>query len=149
MENLTIDPLKGYGNMPFGMTLDDVVKLHGEPDYQEEIESITGDGNLCTNFEYDNLDLSIYFEGVASPVISCFSIHNPDSLLYGERVFDLNKKQIIELMKRRDYSDYEEEVADGEDCLSYEELMLDFYFEEDKVTEVLIGVVIDEQENTI
>ena len=37
MKDFTIMPLKGYGEIPFGMTLDDAVKLLNMPDFYEEL----------------------------------------------------------------------------------------------------------------
>ena len=39
MENFTIEPLKGYGELSFGMPIDDLVEVLGQPTNQEEIES--------------------------------------------------------------------------------------------------------------
>ena len=33
MKDFTIMPLKGYGEIPFGMTLDEAVKILGMPDF--------------------------------------------------------------------------------------------------------------------
>ena len=40
MENFTIEPLKGYGEIPFGMCLDDVVKVIGMPEFYEELNDM-------------------------------------------------------------------------------------------------------------
>ena len=39
MENFKIEPLKGYGELQFGMPIDDVVEILGQPTNQVEIES--------------------------------------------------------------------------------------------------------------
>ena len=40
MENLIIEPLKGYGDIKFGMSIDEVVNVFGTPSNHEELEPI-------------------------------------------------------------------------------------------------------------
>ena len=40
MKNLTIEPFKGYGDIKFGMSIEDIVNIFGEPSNNEELESI-------------------------------------------------------------------------------------------------------------
>ena len=40
MKDFTIMPLKGYGEIPFGMSLDETVKLLSMPDFYEELSDM-------------------------------------------------------------------------------------------------------------
>lgn len=71
MKDLTIKPLEGYGELPFGMSLDDVIKYLGKPDYQEELLPLD-DYNRLISFDYEVLCMKIYLEGVTNTVISSF-----------------------------------------------------------------------------
>ena len=135
MENYTIEPLKGYGDFQFGMSIDEVVESLGQPSNQEEIESAYEDGNHIIVLDYEDFDLSMYFEGDTVQRLTNFYTVNAESVLFGAKIFDLNKDQLIELMKENGYEDYIEDKEDG-DCVSYDELNLDFYFDDNQLVEV-------------
>ena len=61
----------------------------------------------------------------------------------------MNINQILELMRRNGYKEYEEEDQDGDTCIIFDELMLDFYFKDGDLIDVLWGVIVDSQGNLI
>lgn len=135
MENFIIEPLKGYGDLQFGMLIDDVVAFLGQPTEQEEIDSAYEDESHIFVLDYEELDSSLYFEGSTEQRLTNFYTLNRKSELFGAKIFDLNKEEIIELMKQNGYDDYVEDIEDG-DCISYDELNLDFYFDDNQLVEV-------------
>ena len=56
MENFTIEPLKGYGELSFGMPIDDLVEVLGQPTNQEEIESAYEDDSHVIVLDYEDND---------------------------------------------------------------------------------------------
>jgi hypothetical protein len=149
MKDFTIEPLKGYGEIPFGMTLDEAVKTLGMPDFYEELSDMEETGNRSIFYEYDELETNIYFEGVTKSVVACFETENTEATLYGEPVFDLTKEEIIDLMKKQGFKELEEETEDEELRVSFEDAMVDFFFDEDELTAVSWGVLVDEQGDII
>ena len=149
MKDFTIEPLKGYGEIPFGMTLDEAVKKLGMPDFYEELSDMEETGNRSIFYEYDELETNIYFEGVTKSVVACFETENMEATLYGEPVFDLTKEEIIDLMKKQGFKELEEETEDDELRISFEDAMIDFFFDEDDLTAVSWGVLVDEQGDII
>ncbi len=135
MENFTIEPLKGYGELTFGMPIDDLVEVLGQPTNQEEIESAYEDDSHVVVLDYEDNDFSAYFEGDAVMKLTNFYTFNENSVLYGAKIFDLNKDELIELMKQNGFETYIEDKEDG-DCISYEELNIDFYFDDNQLVEV-------------
>ena len=135
MENFKIEPLQGYGDLQFGMPIDDVVEILGQPTNQEEIESAYEDDSHVVVLDYEDDDFSAYFEGNAMLKLSNFYTFNEKSELFGAKVFDLNKDEVVELMKQNGYESYVEDTEDG-DCMTYEELNLDFYFDDNKLVEI-------------
>ena len=135
MENFKIEPLKGYGDLQFGMPIDDVVEILGQPTNQEEIDSAYEDDNHVIVLDYDDNDFSAYFEGDTEQRLSNFYTFNEHSELYGAKIFDLNKEQLVELMKENGFETFIEDKEDG-DCITYEELNLDFYFDNNQLVEV-------------
>ena len=149
MKDFTIQPLKGYGEIPFGMTLDEAVKTLGMPDFYEELSDMEETGNRSIYYEYQELETNIYFEGVTKSVVACFETENMEATLYGEPVFDLSKEEIIDLMKKQGFKELEEETEDGELRVSFEDAMIDFFFDGDTMTAVSWGVLVDEQGDII
>ena len=142
-------PLKGYGEIPFGMTLDDAVKKLGMPDFYEELSDMEETGNRSIYYEYDELETNIYFEGVTKSVVACFETENMEATLYGEPVFDLTKEEIIDLMKKQGFKELEEETEDDELRVSFEDALVDFFFDEEGLTAVSWGVLVDDQGDII
>ena len=145
MKDFTIKPLQGYGEIPFGMTLDDAVKLLNMPDFYEELSDMEETGNRSIYYEYDSLATNIYFEGITKSVVACFETENQEATLYGKKVFGLTKDEVIKLMQAQGYKELEEEVEDGELRVSFEDALMDFFFEGDKMTAVSWGVLVDDQ----
>ena len=135
MENFKIEPLKAYGDLHFGMPIDDVVEIMGQPTNQEEIESAYEEDSHAVVLDYEENDFSAYFEGNEVLKLTNFYTFNEKTELYGAKIFDLNKEQLIELMKENGFENYIEDKEDG-DCISYDELNLDFYFDDNQLVEV-------------
>lgn len=150
MKNLTIEPFKGYGDIKFGMSIEDIVNIFGEPSNNEELESIIEENeNYSILYDYDDECMSICFEGVSKTIVASISTCNEDATLFGERVYEMDRKQIIDLMKRNGYKDYDEEEQEGDTCLIYDELMMDFYFNDGELIDVVWGVLVDPQGNIL
>jgi len=145
MNDFTIMPLKGYGEIPFGMTLDETVKLLNRPNYYEELGDMEETGNRSIYYEYNDIQTNIYFEGVTKSVVACFETENEAAMLFGKKVFELKKADIVKLMKDNGFKELEEETEDGELRVSFEDGMIDFFFEEDMLMAVSWGVLVDEQ----
>ena len=149
MKDFTIMPLKGYGEIPFGMTLDETVKKLGMPDFYEELSDMEETGNRSIFYEYEELETNIYFEGVTKSVVACFETENMEATLYREPVFDLTKEEIIDMMKEHGFKELEEENEDDELRVSFEDALIDFFFEDEMLTAVSWGVLVDEQGDII
>ena len=149
MKDFTIVPLKGYGEIPFGMSLDETVKLLNMPDFYEELSDMEETGNRSIYYEYDAIQTNIYFEGVTKSVVACFETENEAATLYGKKVFDLKKDEVIKLMSENGFKELEEETEDGELRVSFEDAMIDFFFEGDSISAVSWGVLVDEQGDII
>ena len=149
MKDFTIEPLKGYGEIPFGMTIDETVKLIGMPDFYEELSDMEETGNRSIYYEYEELQTNIYFEGITKSVAACFETENEAATLYCKKVFDLKKDEVVNLMKANGYKDMEEETEDGELRISFEDALIDFFFDGEQMTAVSWGVLVDEQGDII
>lgn len=138
-----IKPLEGCGVLRFGQTIDDVVALLGEA---EEIDQIDEDDMLNTIIlHYWERGISVFFEGVDKSVVSCIETDNPDSLLFGSKVFGLSMEKLISLMKKNGYDDYEVEMEEGENRISFEKGLIDFFYDGEEMLAISFGVLINEK----
>ncbi len=149
MKEFKIEPLKGYGEIPFGMPLDEAVKVLGMPVFYEELSDMEETENRSIYYEYEDLKTSIYFEGITKSVVACFETDNTEATLYGEKVFQLGKAAIMELLKQHGHVDFEQEDEDGETRISCEDILVDFFFDGETLSAVSWGVLVDDQGNII
>lgn len=142
MKLLTIEPFKGFGDLKFGQTIEETIKMMGDPDETEELDEEEFSSIVL---HYWDKEVSIFFEGVTKSVIGCFETEEPESILFGKKVFDLNPKEVIALMNENGYTKLEEDIEEGERRFTFEECLLDFFFEGDDLCAVSWGVFVNEQ----
>ncbi|MBI9034738.1 MAG: hypothetical protein JEZ03_09740 [Bacteroidales bacterium] len=146
MKKITPDivPLKGFGELQFGINLRNAFKFLGEPD---EIEDVNDKDDVVTTTLciYDALGLTLFFEGIDEQVLSIIEIQGLDAELFGKKVFTLEEKDISRLMRSHGFHEEERETEEwGEERLSYADALIDFYFEEGKLQIINWGVLVDE-----
>lgn len=144
MESIKMEilPKKGLGNVEFGNYTRILTKKLGSPQHVEEIS--TDDDLKTTVLSFEN-GITVFLEGLIDPVVSNIDIDNRNATLFGEKVFDLEEKGIKDLMHKNGYSEIEEEEEEwGETRLTFDDAMMDFYFESGKLVAVSWGVEIGE-----
>ncbi len=137
MEYLEINPKTGLNEIIFGNTIEKVTALIGEP---QDIENLDMDDESTIVLNYWDKGITLFFEDSNKPSLSCIEISNIDATLFGDKIFILSEEKIIQLMSDNGFTDYEVETeAWGEKRMTYEELMIDFYFENNKLSVVSWG----------
>jgi len=130
MNALTLDivPKKGFGEILFGDTSEKIITLLGQPEDVENIEDVDG-FNTVVLYYYEQ-GITIFFEGREKSVVACIEIENPDAVMFGKTIFDMTEQDIISLMKEKGYEVAEMELeTTGERRISYDDAMIDFFFE--------------------
>ncbi|NVO03629.1 MAG: hypothetical protein HXX09_13110 [Bacteroidetes bacterium] len=145
MENLEIKPNIGFGDITFGATQDEIIKVVGKP---EETEKLTEDEDFyAIACNYWDKGFTLFFDGDDNSVFSCVETDNAGATLFGKQIFKLKEKAIIELMQKNGFNDLDTELETwGEKRVSFEDALIDFYFDHDKLVSVNWGVVFDEEE---
>lgn len=137
-----IKPRQGFGELNFGLTIDETAKRLGEAQVIEQIDEEEVIDTLILH--YHDLKTIVFFEGANKSVLSCIETENTEAKLFGEDVFSMEEKQVIRLMKENGYTHYDMEPEEGENCLSYEDALIDFYFKGDKLIAVNWGVMVSD-----
>lgn len=91
---------------------------------------------------YDDQSFSLFFEADAELRLTSIEINNPEAILFGKKIFEMSEDQIIALMQENGFSEmYTEDEEWGEKLLSFEDALIDFYFEGEKLLTVNWSVV--------
>ena len=134
MENLEINLKNGLNVINFGCTMEKVTALLGEP---QDIENLDMDDESTTVLNYWDKGITLFFEDSNKPSLGCIEVSNKDATLFGKKIFLLSEEEIIQLMKENGYTEYETDTEVwGEKRLTYEDLMVDFYFDNQKLSVV-------------
>lgn len=133
----SIEIKKGLGNVLFGMPVEEVVALLGEA---EEVECVDNAADETTTIlHYEDGALTLFFEG-ENPTLECIDLSVDNATLFGNNVFDMNEKEIVQLMVKNNYLEQDaDEEAWGERRISFGEGNIDFFFEDDELLAVVFG----------
>ncbi|MDZ7740712.1 MAG: hypothetical protein U5Q03_02915 [Bacteroidota bacterium] len=141
---LEIKPKEGLGELKFGESSEKLISVLGEAEEMEDIEDEDEFNTVILN--YWDKGISAFFEGKENSVLSCFEVDNPEISLFGEKVFELSENEIIDLMKKNGYNDIDTDIEEnGEKRLSFEDGMIDFFFDDDSLLAVNWGVLVNDQ----
>ena len=90
----------------------------------------------------------MFFRDDTPPVLIALETAHPETELFGQRVFEMDEAGLIELMKKNglEFAETEDE-AWGERRLSFDDAMIDFYFEDGKLNTVNWSVIVDEDDD--
>lgn len=148
LTNFEIKPNVGYGNITFGLGIDEFVEKFGEP---EEIDNFDEDEELNTTvLHYWKVGFSAFFVGLATQILAGIEVDQPESTIFGEQIIGKPQDFIVDLMKKHGMTAYESEAEEDETGegteirLSYEESMMDFFFREGVLVYMNFGVFINE-----
>lgn len=127
---------QGYGDILFDMPVEEVVALLGKPSEVENIDNAEDESTTVLRYE-DRLTL--FFEG-ENPTLACIDIYDEEATLFDKEVFDLNEKELVQLMVANNYYEQDVENEDwGERRVTFGEGNIDFFFEDDEMVSIIIG----------
>lgn len=145
--NLLINPKKGYGDILFGMTYDEVINLLGSPD--EEIDSkdedfVLEDDPISKTIFYDELGAALYFELQPENelyILESIDVDNEEAVLFGKKVFELETKELVKFIENE--TKEKGEVEEDEDfptykIIDFEEAGISLQFDNDELITVTI-----------
>jgi len=135
-------PLKGYGELLFGESIDLTIQKTGEADQMDQIDGAEP-GSMVLS--YNHPEMVLFFEGYGTSVLAYIETRDPEALLFGKQVFLLNKSAIIDLMAANGFEEYDVDHDEGNELITYDLAMIDFSFYKDRLLAVSWGVLLDEQ----
>lgn len=132
MENTVIEllPLKGCNIFSFGANERDILSIIGEPDEKENFEEEGVDSSI---WYYDKLGMSLFFDKLDDGgfILSGLEMEENNLQFDGEKIFGKSIAEIKKLAANSNMGEEEQEMEEwGEIRLSYDDSMIDFYFDE-------------------
>jgi hypothetical protein len=135
---LEIHLKRGIGELVFGLSIEDIIKIIGSP---TEVEEMGEDIDYPTIvLHYEELGLNLFFDNNNSTKLTCIDLDNPNATLFGEKIIDLSPRKIEELMiKNNIFNETKEKEEWGEMRISFEDYSIDFYFIDEKLVSITFG----------
>ena len=133
--------LKGFCALNFGQTPHDAEALFGAP---EETQSLIDDILDTSSFvmHYWSRGFSLFFDVNNDKSLHIVEVDNPDTVLFGKKVFSLKEPELIELLKENGFKLSDSEKHEwGEKRLSFDEAGLDCYYENGKLSTISFSLV--------
>lgn len=146
---IEIKPLLGLEEIKFGADQAEVENIMGEP---EEIEDLEGeaDESDAEVWNYWKEGHTVFFDKAQNNRCACFETDNNKAVMWDKQVFQMNEQQITELMKTNGFTELDAEDEEwGERRVSFNDAVVDFYFENGQLISVSWGVMIDEDTNEV
>ena len=113
----------------------------GEPD---DVENLDMDDYSTTVLNYWDKGITMFFEDSNKPSLSCIEVSNKNATLFGKKIFWLSEEEVIKLMNENGYSNHEVETEVwGEKRLTFEDLMIDFYYDDNQLSVVSWGSLVN------
>ncbi|RLD36060.1 MAG: hypothetical protein DRI74_09755 [Bacteroidetes bacterium] len=145
LSKFEIKPNKGYGQIEFGMDMDKLAEIVGEP---EEIMSFDDEEELSiVVLHYWEQGFTVFMDGITRQVVAGIELDNPDSTLYGKKLIGETEDVVIAFMESKGHTKYEIEMEEKDKRYSFDEGMIDFFFVEGKLEYMNFGVLVDEEGN--
>ncbi len=130
-------PLKGLENIPFGCSQEIITAAIGEAEDVEDLEDEES-GIKTEALNYWDLCLNFFMEDRdGKKVLTSIQTDNLKAKFLGKEIFKMNPAELKEFMRENKFDEFDDaEETWGEQRISYDELNLDFYFEDKAMTTI-------------
>lgn len=141
----------GLGALKFGATREEVKVLLGAPDATEETQNSDEEGDLSESWHYDALELSMSFDQEEDWRLVTLAVTSDFYEFEGKTLIGLSRADLVSTLAKLEVEDLDLEDSDGEEASTHElytsdDLGLNFWVEDDKVTEVQLSLLFIDEE---
>lgn len=145
--NKKIIPQVGFDKVKFGLTVDEVKKILGEPDEISDNQYEGDDpGDTSRILYYDELGVSMTFESIFDFRLMELSFESEEFDLGGKLRIGMTKDDALKAAEALDFGettdeDLDDELEDGEnlEAVSYDDRNVTLWFEDGILTTIQIG----------
>lgn len=146
MNKYEIKPKIGLGSLLFGTSSPEVRMMLGEP---EEIEVMNeGEDFPMLVWHYWEEGFSLFFDPQQDNIFTSVEIDNDEAELWGLKLFKgYTEEQIINVFEQAGFKPSDvEEHAWGEKRVTFEDLLIDLYFEKGYLISINFGAFVDKNQ---
>lgn len=144
-ELIELKPKFGLGALKFGSSKEQVKALLGEPEEEEKIDEAEEYKTLI--WHYWDQGVSVFFDEAHHNRVTSLEVDNCDTELWGKKIFHMKEAEIIALFKEHSFTELDTEDCDwGERRVSFDDAFVDLYFEDNELSSINFGVVMDDME---
>ena len=145
---------QGIGDIKFGLETDEVIALLGDPDEVEQDSFSSSDEDIAESWHYDEHEISLSFDEDAEWRLVTIAVSSSDFTLNDEKIIGESMYVIKKIIKDQKLGDTETEDFSDADTpnqklLSVFKSSINFWFENDILTEVQFGLLWKDEENPI
>lgn len=139
----------GLGVIKFGMKRDDVKTLLGKATEVEKFSHPEKGTTVAESWHYDELDLSLSFDKEDDWKLVTFAVSGEEYQYKGKTFIGMKKDALLEVLKELkiddlDFEDWASEDTPTQELIASDMVGINFWLEEEKVTEVQWGPLYDD-----
>ncbi|MGQ1783569.1 MULTISPECIES: outer membrane protein assembly factor BamE domain-containing protein [unclassified Saccharicrinis] len=140
---------KGFDEIRFGMTRQQVKEILGEPDEIDAYSSSEEADDNTEAYHYDELELSVSFDEMDDWRLGSIAVSSPDAVLEGLKLVGITDDDLLAKLSAIDLGDYDrEDVSSPEspdhEVVTFYEASINFWIENGAVTEIQFGPLWDD-----
>ena len=144
MIKYNIEPGVGLDVLLFGTNTKEILDILGEP---ADIEKDEDEDFPSEMWLYPEQQLTLFIEGDETKLLICIESNHPDTTLFGKKIFSMSEAEITALMDKNVCGEVDsEDEAWGERRVSFDDYMIDFYFENGTLNTVNFSVIDDDED---
>ncbi len=141
-----IIPNFGFNLLKFGATSFETKQVFGEPDETESLKEELMPESESLVYHYWKQGFSLFYSVTSNFSFTSAEIDNKHATMFGKKVFAMNEIEIIKLFKENNFEVTDSEKHEwGEKRVSFDEALVDLYFENGKLQSINFGKVADNQ----
>jgi hypothetical protein len=145
---LEIKPRSGINNLAFGTSTQEAEGQFGKPDETEQMEGVADTFSLVWHFWEKGF--SLFFDIQQGNKFSCVEIDHPESLLWGKKIFRLSETELKDFFTLKGFKLIDVEDHEwGERRISFDDALIDFYFEKGKMISINYGISLGGEERML
>lgn len=149
IKNLNIQIGEGVGDFKFGATREEIKQAVGEPDEIEKGDDGIEDGGLIEVWHYDEYELSVEFIELFDWKLGTIAINSEDCRLNELSIIGKSLNEVTNMLENMDLGEFESQKLELEDeemdvvMVSAIDAGIDFWFENDLLTEVQVSAIVE------
>lgn len=151
IENIEIG--RGLGNIRFGWSREQLESFLGQPDEKDDFTYPVSDDDEVgsESWHYDEYEFSASFNEEDEWKLGALAVSSTDFVLKGKKLIGLAKDVFLKEVENLDFGEFDEEDWSSDEnpdqkLISFPETSLNFWFEDDLLTEIQWGPLYDEDD---